>query len=127
MSDKIKNHWWILIILALAQFMVVLDTSVVNVALPAIQRAFHMPQANLQWLVTAYTLTFGGLLVFGGRAADLFGRKRLFMIGVVLFGFVSFLDGFFTIWWYVDCYAGCPGIGGCTYVSGGIIHCPGDV
>jgi EmrB/QacA subfamily drug resistance transporter len=72
----------------------VLDTSVVNVALPAIQRAFHMPQANLQWLVTAYTLTFGGFLLFGGRAADLFGRKRLFMIGVVLFGFVSFLDGF---------------------------------
>ncbi|HUB93264.1 MAG TPA: MFS transporter [Verrucomicrobiae bacterium] len=93
MGDKHKYHWWILIILALAQFMVVLDTSVVNVALPAVQRAFHMSQTNLQWIITGYTLTFGGFLLFGGRAADLFGRRRMFMIGVVLFGVVSLLDG----------------------------------
>ena len=80
MTDKVKNHWWILIILALAQFMVVLDTSIVNVALPAIEKAFHMTQSQLQWIVTGYTLTFGGFLLFGGRAADLFGRRRLFMI-----------------------------------------------
>lgn len=93
MSDKVKNHWWILIILALAQFMVVLDSSIVNIALPAIQKAFHMSEANLQWLVTAYTLAFGGFLLFGGRAADLFGRRKMFMIGVGLFGLVSLLDG----------------------------------
>jgi EmrB/QacA subfamily drug resistance transporter len=92
-SEKIKNHWWILIILALAQFMVVLDSSIVNVALPAIQKAFHMSEANLQWIVTGYTLAFGGFLLFGGRAADLFGRRRMFMIGVGLFGLVSLLDG----------------------------------
>lgn len=93
MTDKAKNHWWILIVLALAQFMVVLDVSIVNVALPAIQRAFHMSQSNLQWIVTAYTLAFGGFLLFGGRAADLFGRRRLFMIGTAVFGIASLIDG----------------------------------
>lgn len=93
MPGKAKNHWLILLILALAQFMVVLDTSVVNVALPAVEKAFHMPQASLQWIVTAYTLSFGGFLLFGGRAADLFGRRRMLMIGVALFGIASLLDG----------------------------------
>lgn len=93
MTDKKTNHWWILIVLALAQFMVVLDVSIVNVALPAIQKAFHMSQANLQWIVTAYTLTFGGFLLLGGRAADLYGRKKLFLIGTAVFGLASLLDG----------------------------------
>lgn len=87
------NHWWILVLLALAQFMVVLDVSIVNVALPAIQTAFGMSTSSLQWIVTAYTLTFGGFLLFGGRAADLFGRRRLFLIGVVLFTIASLADG----------------------------------
>jgi EmrB/QacA subfamily drug resistance transporter len=93
MEDKARNHWLILVILALAQFMVVLDSSVVNVALPAIQRAFHTSTGNLQWVITAYTLTFGGFLLLGGRAADLFGRRRMFLIGVTLFGIISLLDG----------------------------------
>ena len=93
MSDKPKNHWLILIVLALAQFMVVLDSSIVNVALPAIARAFHMGQTNLQWVVTAYTLAFGGFLLLGGRAADLYGRKKLFMIGTAVFGLASLIDG----------------------------------
>lgn len=93
MTDKPKNHWWILIVLALAQFMVVLDVSIVNVALPAIQKAFHMSQSNLQWVVTAYTLAFGGFLLLGGRAADLYGRKKLFLIGTTVFGIASLLDG----------------------------------
>lgn len=93
MAEKHKHHWWILILLALAQFMVVLDSSIVNVALPAIKSAFHMSQENLQWIVTAYTLTFGGFLLFGGRAADLFGRRRLFVIGIALFGIASLVDG----------------------------------
>jgi len=92
-SEKIRNHWLILIVLALAQFMVVLDVSVVNVALPAIQRAFHMTESNLQWVVTAYTLAFGGFLLLGGRAADLYGRRKLFMIGTAVFGLASLLDG----------------------------------
>jgi EmrB/QacA subfamily drug resistance transporter len=93
LKDKPHNHWLILIILALAQFMVVLDVSIVNVALPAIEKAFHLNQTTLQWMVTAYTLAFGGFLLLGGRAADLYGRKRLFLIGTAMFGLASLLDG----------------------------------
>ncbi|HTB48852.1 MAG TPA: MFS transporter [Verrucomicrobiae bacterium] len=87
------NHWLILILLALAQFMVVLDVSIVNVALPAIQHAFHMSQTSLQWIITAYTLTFGGFLLLGGRSADLFGRRKTFMMGITLFTLASLADG----------------------------------
>jgi EmrB/QacA subfamily drug resistance transporter len=90
---KQTNHWLILILLALAQFMVVLDVAIVNVALPAIQQAFHMSQENLQWIVTMYTLTFGGFLLLGGRAADLFGRRRVFLSGVMLFTLASLACG----------------------------------
>jgi EmrB/QacA subfamily drug resistance transporter len=96
MIEKAKNHWLILIILALAQFMVVLDSSIVNVALPAIEKAFHMNQSSLQWIVTAYTLAFGGFLLLGGRAADLYGRKRMFLIGTAVFGIASLIDGLAT-------------------------------
>ena len=83
------GHWWILILVALAQFMVVLDVSIVNVALPSIQKAFHMTPTNLQWIVTAYTLTFGGFLLLGGRAADLYGRRKVFLAGVTVFTIAS--------------------------------------
>lgn len=94
MTDKAKNHWWILVLLALAQFMVVLDVSIVNVALPAIKHTFNMQTSTLQWIVTAYTLAFGGFLLLGGRAADLYGRKKLFMIGTTMFGLASLINGF---------------------------------
>jgi len=87
------SHWLILILLALAQFMVVLDVSIVNVALPAIQQAFHMSQTSLQWIVTAYALTFGGFLLLGGRAADLFGRRKMFLAGVTVFTAASLACG----------------------------------
>jgi EmrB/QacA subfamily drug resistance transporter len=84
----------ILTIVALAQFMVVLDVSIVNVALPAIYKALHFTStSNLQWIVTAYTLAFGGFLLLGGRAADLFGRKKLFIGGVTVFALASLLTG----------------------------------
>ena len=73
--------------------MVVLDATIVNVALPSIQRGLHFSPANLQWVVNAYTLIFGGFLLLGGRAADLLGRKRLFVAGVVLFSAASLLNG----------------------------------
>jgi EmrB/QacA subfamily drug resistance transporter len=92
-ADKQVSHWLILILLALAQFMVVLDVSIVNVALPSIQKAFHMTDANLQWIVTAYTLAFGGFLLLGGRAADLFGRRRVFLSGIAAFTIFSLADG----------------------------------
>jgi EmrB/QacA subfamily drug resistance transporter len=69
------------------------DVSIVNVALPAVQKAFGMTPTSLQWIITAYTLTFGGFLLLGGRAADLFGRRRMFMTGVVLFTLASLADG----------------------------------
>jgi EmrB/QacA subfamily drug resistance transporter len=93
MKDKPKGHWIILILLALAQFMVVLDTSIVNVALPAMQHALHISLANLQWIITAYTLAFGGFLLLGGRAADLFGRRKTFLAGVIFFAIASLLTG----------------------------------
>lgn len=96
MKEKIRSHWFMLIVLAFAQFMVVLDSSVVNVALPHIQRTFSLSTTDLQWIITAYTLTFGGFLLLGGRAADLYGRKKIFLIGVAFFGLMSLIDGFAT-------------------------------
>ena len=79
-----SNRWLILVIACLAQFMVVLDATVVNVALPSIQRGLHFAPSSLQWVVNAYTLIFGGFLLLGGRAGDLLGRNRLFVAGVAL-------------------------------------------
>jgi EmrB/QacA subfamily drug resistance transporter len=90
---RAANRWLILVIACLAQFMVVLDATVVNVALPSIQRGLHFSPANLQWVVNAYTLIFGGFLLLGGRAGDLIGRKRLFMVGTALFSAASLLNG----------------------------------
>ena len=93
MKEKVTSHWFILVILALAQFMVVLDVSIVNVMLPTVEKAFHLSVQNLQWIITAYTLTFGGFLLLGGRAADLFGRRRVFLAGVTVFTLASLADG----------------------------------
>lgn len=93
MKKKLQSHWFILILLALAQFMVVLDVSIVNVMLPEVQKAFHISPTSLQWIVTAYTLAFGGFLLLGGRAADLFGRRRVFLTGVSIFALASLADG----------------------------------
>jgi EmrB/QacA subfamily drug resistance transporter len=87
------NRWLVLVIACMAQFMVVLDATVVNVALPSIQHGLNFSAANLQWVVNAYTLIFGGFLLLGGRAADLLGRKRLFLAGVVVFAAASLLNG----------------------------------
>jgi EmrB/QacA subfamily drug resistance transporter len=96
MKDKDRSHWLILTLLALAQFMVVLDSAIVNVALPALQHSFKLSPTNLQWIVTAYTLAFGGFLLLGGRAADLYGRRKVFLTGVALFAIASLLDGLAT-------------------------------
>ena len=92
-AGRSTNRWLILVIACLAQFMVVLDATVVNVALPSIQRGLHFSPSNLQWVVNAYTLIFGGFLLLGGRAGDLLGRKRLFVAGVALFSLASLLNG----------------------------------
>lgn len=109
---KKTNHWFILVLLALAQFMVVLDVSIVNVALPAIQHAFHMSQTSLQWIVTMYTLTFGGFLLLGGRAADLFGRRKMFMLGITLFTLASLADGLSQSGGMIIVFRGIQGLAG---------------
>jgi Sugar phosphate permease len=76
-----RRRWLALAVIVTAQFMVVLDISIVNVALPSIKTDLNFSQENLQWVITAYSIFFGGFLLLGGRLADLFGRRRLFMAG----------------------------------------------
>ena len=82
-----------LLLLAMVQFVIVIDASIVNVALPSIGAALHFSRTNLSWVVNAYTLTFGGFLLLGGRLSDLLGRRRMFMLGLVLFSVASFAGG----------------------------------
>src|SRR3954447_21890380 len=93
-DSRATSKWLALAVLAVAQFMVVLDVTIVNVALPAIQADLGFSADGLQWVVNAYTLAFGGLLLLGGRAGDLLGRRRLFLIGLGLFGAASLAGGF---------------------------------
>jgi EmrB/QacA subfamily drug resistance transporter len=94
-SDSEAKHLGLaLLVISCAQLMIVLDATVVNVAIPTIHRALHFSPANLEWLITAYSLTFGGLLLFGGRTGDLYGKRRMFMIGITVFALSSLLGGF---------------------------------
>jgi EmrB/QacA subfamily drug resistance transporter len=93
LSRHADNKWVVLALVALAQFMVVLDVAIVNVALPSIARDLNFSPNNLQWVITAYTLTFGGFLLLGGRAADLYGRRKLFIGAVSAFALFSLLCG----------------------------------
>src|SRR5438270_507130 len=89
-----NRRWWTLGAMCFALFMVMLDNTVVNVALPSIQRDLHASLSALEWTVNAYTLTFAVLLVTGGRLGDIFGRRRMFLFGVAVFGLSSLAIGF---------------------------------
>jgi EmrB/QacA subfamily drug resistance transporter len=93
MSARGANPWLVLVLVCLAQFMVILDATIVNVALPSIQLDLGLSEANLQWVVNAYALLFGGFLLLGGRAGDLIGRKRIFLAGVIVFTAASLVCG----------------------------------
>jgi EmrB/QacA subfamily drug resistance transporter len=93
-EEHSRRRWLALAVIAAAQFMVVLDVAIVNVALPSIKNDLGFSEQSLQWVITAYTILFGGVLLFGGRMADLLGRRRLFMAGILLFTGASLLDGF---------------------------------
>jgi EmrB/QacA subfamily drug resistance transporter len=95
-----RNPWATLAVLAFAQFIVVLDVTIVNVALPHIQTDLHFSATNLQWVISAYTLLFGGFLLLGGRVADLLGSRRVFVVGLAVFGVASLACGL----------AGSPGV-----------------
>lgn len=101
-----------LVVISAAQLMIVLDSTIVNVALPTIHRDLHFSNANLEWLITAYSLTFGGLLLFGGRIGDLYGKRRMFMTGIAVFAVSSLLCGLAQsdIWLIIT--RGFQGIGG---------------
>jgi EmrB/QacA subfamily drug resistance transporter len=92
--DYLERRWWALALLCMTQFMVVLDASIVNIALPTIGREVGISQENLSWVVNAYVLTFGGFLLLGGRMADLLGRRRIFMAGLVIVAVASLFAGF---------------------------------
>ena len=92
-SRREAQRWVLLVFVALAQLMLALDATIVNIALPSAQAALHFSDAQRQWVITAYTLAFGGLLLVGGRVADLLGRKRAFLLGMVGFAAASALSG----------------------------------
>ena len=89
-----RRKWFALALLCTVQFMVVFDIAIVNVALPSIQTDLGFSQENLQWVISAYALLFGGFLLLGGRAADLLGRRRIFLAGIVVFTVGSLFSGF---------------------------------
>jgi MFS family permease len=96
-SGSVPRHLGLaLVVIAAAQLMVVLDATIVNVALPHIQSALGFSGSGLEWVVNAYALTFGGLLLLGGRAGDILGRRRVFIAGIALFAVASLLGGFAT-------------------------------
>src|SRR6202453_3833717 len=99
--QQVKSGWRrppsvILAVILTAQLMVVLDATIVNVALPHIQRSLHFSNSSLSWVLNAYVLTFGGLLLLGARSGDLLGRRRTFMAGIALFSLSSLVGGFAT-------------------------------
>src|ERR671918_2454966 len=91
--NYIDRRWTALILLCAAQFIVVLDASIVNVALPTIGKGLHFSESSLPWVVNAYVIAFGGFLLLGGRAADLLGRRRVFMVGLVVVAVASLAGG----------------------------------
>jgi EmrB/QacA subfamily drug resistance transporter len=101
-----------LALLAMTQFVIVIDASIVNVALPSIGRALSFSQSDLSWVVNAYTLTFGGFLLLGGRLADLIGRRRMFIIGLILFSLASLAGGLAQSEGWLIVARGVQGLGG---------------
>src|SRR3954469_2748818 len=111
-SSTTTNRWATLVVVCLAQFMVVLDATIVNVALPSIQHGLHFSSTDLQWVINSYTLMFGGFLLLGGRAADFFGRRRLFLAGVVVFSGASLINALATSSEMLIVGRGLQGLGG---------------
>ena len=92
-STPDPRRWWALAIIAVAQFVVIMDTSIIGVALPEIQQALRFSQPDLSWVFNAYVIAFGGLLLLGGRLADLYGARRVFMAGFAILAGASLITG----------------------------------
>jgi len=109
--EEIEHRWRAFAVLAVCYFMTIVDLTIVNVALPTIGRKLHFSETNLQWVVTAYGLTFGGFLLLGGRAADLLGRRRMMMIGLAVFTAASLACALATTDWFLIVMRGVQGLG----------------
>ena len=116
------RRWWVLVVICAAEVMMVLDFSIVTVALPEIEQALNFSQQVLQWVVSAYALAFGGFLLVGGRAADLFGRRRVFIIGLVIFTIASLVGGLAQFRTMLLVARAFQGIGGCHRFAFRAVH-----
>src|SRR5437870_12162843 len=96
MSESERRKWLVLAVVGAAFFMTILDVAIVNVAIPSIQKNLHIAESTVQWVITAYAITFGGFLLLGGRMADLLGRRRIFVGGLILFTLASLTCGLST-------------------------------
>jgi EmrB/QacA subfamily drug resistance transporter len=114
------HRWRAFSLLAVAYFMTIVDLTIVNVALPTIGRKLHFPESDLQWVVTAYGLTFGGFLLLGGRAADLLGRRRLFSVGLVIFTGASLACALATTDTFLIIMRGIQGLGAAVLLPAGL-------
>jgi EmrB/QacA subfamily drug resistance transporter len=114
------NRWTALTLILAAQFMVVVDMSIVNVALATIKNDLHFSQASLQWVVTAYAIVFGGFLLLGGRLADLLGRRRVFLAGIAVFTLGSVLSGLAWSAGSLVVFRGLQGLGGALFAPAGL-------
>jgi MFS family permease len=111
-STRLRSRLGVLTLLLLAgvQFLDIVDASIVNVALPSIQRSLGFSQQNLQWVVSGYILTYGGFLLLGGRLADLLGRRRMLIVGLIVFALASLAGGWPTV-------RGCSSVPGSSRVA----------
>src|SRR5437762_13942863 len=112
MNADIRARWYALLVLCLGSFMIVLDTTIVNVALPSIRADLGFGETSLAWVVNAYMLFFGGFLLLGGRLGDLFGHRRLFLAGIGLFTLASLACGLSTTQWMLVSARTVQGLGG---------------
>ncbi len=117
MAGTDTKKWWALIILCFGVLMIVLDTTVVNIALPSIRADLHFTESSLVWVVNAYLLTFGGFLLLSGRLGDLFGHRRLFLIGISLFTLASLLCGLAHVQWLLITARALQGLGGAVVTA----------
>src|SRR5918997_78519 len=120
------RRWLALALLAVAQFVVVLDGSIMNIALPSISTDLGVPTEDLSWIINGYVLTFGGFLLLGGRLADLLGRRRIFVAGLVLFGAASLAGGLAATQGQLVAARG-PGLGRRPARAGGAVAADGAV
>src|ERR1700704_4608839 len=117
MLDSSRKRWLALIVLCLGDLMIVLDTTIVNVALPSIREDLRFTETSLVWVVNAYMLTYGGFLLLGGRLGDLYGQRRLFVSGILFFTAASLVCGLANSQWLLVAARFAQGLGGAVVSS----------